>query len=101
MPRLVIERPGQEQQVFELPADRPIYVGRAESNDLVLRETSVSRRHAMLSPSLEGHWMVRDLGSANGTTVNGQRVGEGEVRALQAGDVIGVGDVSLTIEFEH
>ena len=95
MPRLVIERPGQEQQVFELPPDRPVYVGRAESNDLVLRETSVSRRHAMLSPSLEGHWMVRDLGSANGIFLNSKSVKE---TALKDGDVLNIGEYSLRYE---
>jgi len=95
MPRLVIERPGQEQQVFELPQDRPVYVGRAESNDLVLRETSVSRRHAMLSPSLEGSWMVRDLGSANGIFLNGKNVKE---TALKDGDVLNIGEYSLRYE---
>jgi len=95
MPRLVIERPGQEQQVFELPADRPIYVGRAESNDLVLRETSVSRRHAMLSPSLEGSWMIRDLGSANGVFLNGTLVRES---TLKDSDVLNIGEYSLRYE---
>ncbi|HTQ84909.1 MAG TPA: adenylate/guanylate cyclase domain-containing protein [Candidatus Solibacter sp.] len=95
MPRLVIERPGQEQQVFELPPDRPVYVGRAESNDLVLRETSVSRRHAMLSPSLEGNWMVRDLGSANGIFINSKNVKE---TPLKDGDVINIGEYSLRYE---
>jgi len=95
MPRLVIERPGQEQQVFELPQDRPVYVGRAESNDLVLRETSVSRRHAMLSPSLEGSWMVRDLGSANGIFLNGKNVRESP---LKDSDVMNIGEYSLRYE---
>jgi len=95
MPRLVIERPGQEQQVFELPQDRPVYVGRAESNDLVLRETSVSRRHAMLSPSLEGNWMVRDLGSANGIFLNGKNVKESP---LKDSDVLNIGEYSLRYE---
>jgi adenylate cyclase len=95
MPRLVIERPGQEQQVFELPPDRPVYVGRAESNDLVLRETSVSRRHAMLSPSLEGSWMVRDLGSANGIFLNGKAVRE---TPLKDSDVLNIGEYSLRYE---
>ena len=95
MPRLVIERPGQEQQVFELPQDRPVYVGRAESNDLVLRETSVSRRHAMLSPSLEGSWMVRDLGSANGIFLNGKNVKESP---LKDSDVLNIGEYSLRYE---
>jgi adenylate cyclase len=95
MPRLVIERTGQQQQVFELPQDRPIYIGRAESNDLVLRETSVSRRHAMISPSAEGQWRVKDLGSANGVFLNGAMIQDSP---LKDNDVMGVGEYSLRFE---
>jgi adenylate cyclase len=95
MPRLVIERPGQEQQVFELPQNRPIYVGRAESNDLVLRETSVSRRHAMIAPSADGQWAVRDLGSANGIFLNGAVVQESP---LKDNDLMNIGEFSVRFE---
>ncbi len=95
MPRLVIERPGQEQQVFELPQDKPIYVGRAESNDLVLRETSVSRRHAMVSPLPGGQWAIRDLGSANGIYLNGTVVRESP---LKDNDVMNIGEFSVRFE---
>jgi adenylate cyclase len=95
MPRLVIERPGQEQQVFELPPDRPVHLGRAESNDLVLRETSVSRKHAVLSPGAEGSWQLTDLGSANGVMLNGTAVREA---SLKNNDLMGIGSFSLRFE---
>ena len=95
MPRLVIEKAGQEQQVFELPVDRPVHVGRAESNDLVLRETSVSRKHATLSPGAEGTWQLTDLGSANGVLLNGTVV---RAAALKNNDLMGIGSFSLRFE---
>jgi adenylate cyclase len=95
MPRLVIEKPGQEQQVFELPPDRPIHVGRAETNDLVLRETSVSRKHAVLSPVADGGWQLTDQGSANGVVLNGTVVREA---LLKHNDLMGIGSFSLRFE---
>lgn len=95
MPRLVIEKAGQKQQVFELPADRPIYVGRAETNDLVLRETSVSRKHAVISSGEDGAWKLTDLGSANGVLLNGAVVREA---ALKNNDLMGIGSFSLRFE---
>jgi len=48
-------------------------LGRAPECDCVLSEPSVSRRHAELRRAGE-HWLLRDLGSRNGTCVNGVRV---------------------------
>ncbi|NDQ56394.1 MAG: FHA domain-containing protein [Acidipila sp.] len=95
MPRLVIEKSGQEQQVFELPPDRPVHVGRAETNDLVLRETSVSRQHAVLSPGPNGSWQLTDLGSANGVVLNGHVVREA---SLKNNDLLSIGSYSVRFE---
>jgi len=62
-------------------------LGRATDNDLVLRLSGVSRYHAVISRQADGY-AIADQGSANGTTVNGQRV-EGEV-LLQPGDKIAI-----------
>jgi adenylate cyclase len=50
-------------------------IGRRESCDIVLRFPNVSGSHCELS-LVAGYWVVRDLGSSNGTKVNGQRVTE-------------------------
>ena len=68
-----------------LPIDRPVVIGRHPSCDLALRRSNVSRRHAEVRFQ-GGHFMLRDLGSTNGTFVNGATV-EGEY-ALQPGDRI-------------
>jgi pSer/pThr/pTyr-binding forkhead associated (FHA) protein len=62
-------------------------IGRADDCDLVLDEATVSRRHALLRRTPAG-WALRDLGSTNGTRVNGWRVDEAE---LHAGDELMLG----------
>ena len=66
-------------------------IGRSEECDIALPDDSVSRVHARLDRNGEG-WMLVDLGSTNGTFVNGQRVGEAP---LEPGDRIEFGDVRL------
>ncbi|HEV2360712.1 MAG TPA: FHA domain-containing protein [Acidimicrobiales bacterium] len=64
-------------------------IGRSESNDVALpSDTSVSRTHAVISPR-GASFAVRDLGSTNGTYVNGQRLMAEQV--LRPGDEIRVG----------
>ena len=73
------------------PADELVHarlvIGRSSSCQLVVADDTVSRRHAELFAE-EGRWLLRDLGSSNGTWVNGRRVVEAEVRP---GDVLHLG----------
>jgi hypothetical protein len=69
-------------------------IGRSSGCDIVVDDPNVSRRHAEIRRMGEGYSLV-DLGSTNGTEVNGQRVGE---TSLMNGDVIGVGTTRLTFE---
>ncbi|MBS5450025.1 MAG: DUF3662 domain-containing protein [Coriobacteriia bacterium] len=67
-------------------------IGREEASaDLVLADSNVSRRHAELARADAG-WTIADLGSTNGTRVNGQRVTS---QVLHSGDVITLGLVEL------
>lgn len=61
-----------------------VVVGRADDCDLVLEERRLSRRHARFYEE-KGRWFVEDLGSPNGTFVNGRRV---KTAALTPGDVV-------------
>ena len=70
-------------------------IGRDEEADVPIGSLSVSRRHAILHVSPEGA-QLEDLGSKNGTSVNGRRVSRAP---LATGDVIRVGTVVLTFEF--
>jgi hypothetical protein len=65
-----------------------LVLGRSRACTIVLADETVSRRHAELALD-DGCWVIRDLGSSNGTWVNGRRVVEAEVRP---GDDVVLGD---------
>jgi ABC transport system ATP-binding/permease protein len=64
-------------------------IGRERDNDLQLMSGRVSRRHARIDAAA-GDWRLSDLGSANGTLLNGERL-RGASRTLETGDTISVG----------
>lgn len=70
--------------------------GRLENLEIVLADASVSRRHAEIRATDTG-WELRDLGSTNGTFLNGKRLGAGE-QPLQVNDRIHFGKVNVTVE---
>jgi FHA domain/Domain of unknown function (DUF1707) len=79
--------------VLALP-ERKVILGRSRDCDCVLAEPSVSRRHAELRRE-EGRWLLRDLGSRNGTRVNGVRLlDEAEVCP---GDRVSFGDARFRL----
>ncbi|MCA1840412.1 MAG: FhaA domain-containing protein [Actinomycetota bacterium] len=78
---------------FALSGSR-VSVGRTKGSDIELVDTEVSRVHAELVQR-EGVWWVVDLGSSNGTYVNGNVVKE---RRLEQGDVLRVGSTSLIFD---
>jgi len=82
---LVMQGPDKGRR-FELP-DAPALIGR-ESRQLPLTDNTVSRRHAELFPR-GGDWIIKDLGSSNGSYVNGVRVEN--TNPLKLGDQIRVG----------
>ena len=94
-PDVVIEVREPNAKSRRVPASgAPINIGRAPDCELVLRDTRVSRRHARLT-ARNGVLVLTDLGSTNGTRVNGQRVTE---VVLGAGDRILIGETTLLIE---
>ncbi|MCZ6494485.1 MAG: ATP-binding protein [Planctomycetota bacterium] len=77
---------------FDLPADEPQLIGRS-SESLPLTDSTVSRRHAELTPD-DGKWFLRDLDSSNGTFVNGVRITKYRVE-LSPGDQVRCGSTLL------
>jgi pSer/pThr/pTyr-binding forkhead associated (FHA) protein len=74
----------------------PTTVGRSDDNVVVLDgDDYASGRHARVESGLDGTWVI-DLGSTNGTYVNGERI-EGRTR-LHEGDLLQVGDTELRFE---
>jgi hypothetical protein len=78
---------------FPLPSDRKVVVGRASDHDKVLVEDMVSRRHAQIM-AVDGGLMIQDLGSTNGTFVNGEKIQKARV---QEGDRILIGTSILKV----
>ncbi|MFT3785549.1 MAG: ATP-binding protein [Tepidisphaeraceae bacterium] len=87
---VVLQGPDKGRR-FELP-DRPALIGR-DSRAIPLADNTVSRRHCELRPGEKGDWILQDLGSSNGTYVNGQRLDR--LVTLKLGDQFRVGRTLL------
>jgi hypothetical protein len=85
---LVVERGPVSSLRFALQQDQ-VTIGRSAGNELVLADAEVSRRHARVVRRADGY-AVEDIGSTNGTFVNGQRISH--LTLLQDGDTIDLGD---------
>src|SRR5450755_3831721 len=71
-------------------------VGRLDPLEIVLDDSSVSRYHAEVRATDRG-WRVRDLGSTNGTRLNGVRLGNGQW-PLRVRDMLQFGEVAVVVE---
>src|SRR6516162_5746212 len=74
-------------------------IGRLEALEIVLDVNSVSRYHAEVRSTDRG-WRVRDLGSTNGTRLNGVRLGNGQW-PLRIRDLLQFGEVAFIVESLH
>ncbi|MFQ5492436.1 MAG: ATP-binding protein, partial [Phycisphaerae bacterium] len=95
VPTLHVLRGADKGRTFETP-DEPAILGRL-SEQIPLTDTSVSRKHAQLKPE-NGHWVLSDLGSSNGTLLNGVRIHE--PARLKHGDQIKLGATLLVFSGE-
>ena len=93
--RLVVRRGPQPNQIYEITKEVTT-LGRDITNDIVINDREASRHHLRLVRS-GGNITIEDLGSTNGTFVNGKRVSG--VTPLQNGDMIGLGE-TVTLGFE-
>ncbi len=82
------------QKTWDIGSATTFKVGRLAENDLPLSETWISRRHAMIQRESTRNYYVIDLGSANGTFVNGTRIIT--PTKLSSGDVVSFGKTSFT-----
>jgi len=76
---------------------RVMRIGRALENDLVVSDLQVSRHHAEFHATPDGRFEIRDLGSHNGTYVNGQPIPKGGSATLGPADIVGVGHSTFRI----
>lgn len=80
---------------YDLATNR-VLLGRETGNDIVINDLNASRQHAQIELEPQGIWVITDLGSTNGTLVNGAPV---QRRGLQDGDriVLGVTEFLFTL----
>ena len=93
--RLVVRRGPQPNQTYAISKDITT-LGRDITNDIVINDRETSRHHLRLQLSA-GSVTLEDLGSTNGTFINGKRVSG--VTVLQNGDLVGLGE-TVTLAFE-
>ena len=74
-----------------------VTIGRSRQCDIVIEDPNVSRQHAEVRPR-GGAWVLTDLGSTNGSRLNGRRIEHPEV--VQPGDEIEIGTSVITFEVE-
>jgi predicted component of type VI protein secretion system len=71
-----------------------IAIGRSKENNVVLKNIKASRRHARIE-RIGATYQITDLGSGNGTKVNGKKI---DFQALNKGDEIAIGDARITLK---
>jgi len=75
MPKLIVQIPDGEEVAYEFD-DPLITIGRNEGNSIVIPHSSLSGSHTQLMLNPDGTYTISDLGSTNGTFVNGEHISE-------------------------
>ncbi|MGA9534107.1 MAG: FHA domain-containing protein, partial [Anaerolineales bacterium] len=92
----LIERTGPNPgETFELTGET-MMIGRDVTNDIVVADAEISRQHARINRT-PGGYVLEDLGSTNGSFVNGERLVA--PRVLNPGDLVGLGE-NATLTFQ-
>ena len=94
---LVIREGAKWSDVSRLTQGRTMTIGRAPTNQIVIKDERCSRYHAEVFSS-QGQWTLRDLDSRNGTLLNGQRV-TGDI-TLAEGDVIRIANCQMAFVYD-
>ena len=94
---LTVERGPKELRGIKLTVTTPITIGRAPGSDILIPTDVVSGRHARFTLMGTG-LMIEDLGSTNGTLLNGTRIGG--MLPCKPGDTVSVGTADIRIGFK-
>lgn len=91
-----VEKGPKELRGIQIVVHGPVIIGRSPGSDIVIGASYVSGRHAKFS-LMGQNLFIEDLGSTNGTAVNGTLISE--PTALKNNDVVNVGDVAIRVRF--
>lgn len=100
MPKLLVSLPETGDVTHEL-TDAEITVGRVSENSLQIEDISVSSFHATLTLDESGDYVLRDIGSTNGTELNGKEIERETDHKLQDGDKIVFGKILASYTSEN
>lgn len=100
MPQLKVSLPDSGDASHDL-TDSQITVGRISENSLQIEDASVSSRHATLTLDASGDYILRDIGSTNGTELNGKAIDPDTDHKLQDGDKIVFGKIDASYSSEN
>lgn len=81
----------------KLKTKKQIVIGRNPNCDFVITSSSVSRSHAMIEKISESHFLIKDLGSLNGTYVNGSKISSSGVK-VGTNDIIIIGRFKISLK---
>lgn len=95
--RFVVVRPESKRKTFSVRL--PITIGRSEEAKFRIQQDRVSRRHCEIFEQ-DGSVYLRDLGSTNGTFLNGELVAASTRHPLEPGVLVRVGSLEFRVEFE-
>jgi len=84
-------------QKLDLRGRTKLTIGRHPHNDIILDHPAISRTHAYLARR-DGGYVIEDVGSTNGTFVNGKRIAPGQAHTLRPGDTIRIGPIKFIFE---
>ena len=90
----ILQSNGDKPLTLRIPLDSVRTLGRTARADFIVNAPLVSRLHCRLATDAAGTLRVEDLGSTNGTTVNGKRV---DRSVLKDGDTLGVGRMDFKV----
>lgn len=73
-----------------------VTIGREPENGIVVDSVAVSRRHSCIQEAGD-YWIYLDMGSTNGSWVNGVQVSENQIRLIRSGDILRVADLQMRV----
>lgn len=100
MPKLLVSLPDTGDVTHEL-VDEAISIGRISENVIQIEDASVSSHHAELTLDPGGDYVLRDIGSTNGTELNGREIAADEPHKLQDGDKVRFGNIETSYVSEN